>query len=75
MFGKSKMNGTGKFIIAKGRAVGNISPPAKSANLKGNGSVKKTAPVKSPTSGTPPQLFTAKRGTTPSKGKSGSVKL
>ncbi len=75
MFGKKSMNGTDKFIMAKGRAVGNISPPKGSASLKGNGSVKKTAPAKKDAVAKPPELFTTKRGATPSKGKSGPVKL
>lgn len=44
MFGKKRMSSTDKFIIARGRAVGNIMPPAKSKNLKDRGTAAKTAP-------------------------------
>jgi len=42
--GKKPMSDNAKFIIAQGRAVGNIRPPASSKNRKGRGTVAKTAP-------------------------------
>jgi hypothetical protein len=49
MFGKGKMpkSSNDKFVMAAGRAVGNISPPKGAADRKGNGSAAKSAPVKS----------------------------
>lgn len=70
--GKSKMSGTSKFIMAAGRAVGNISPPASSTNRKGNGSVSKTAPTKDKSTMAKKQMYTETRGSK-SVGKVGTL--
>ena len=73
--GKSKMNATGKFIMAAGRAVGNVktTPSAKSADRKGNGSAPKSAPVKNDPDSHPTKPLFTKSGRT-FTGK-GDVKL
>ena len=42
--GKKPMSDNARFVIAAGRAVGNIRPPASSKNRKGNGVKPKSAP-------------------------------
>tara|TARA_R110000868_G_scaffold411276_1_gene702633 strand:+ start:353 stop:583 length:231 start_codon:yes stop_codon:yes gene_type:complete len=71
--GKSKATATGKFIMAAGRAVGNIHPPKGSESLKGRGSAPKSAPVKSDPDSRPTSPLFTKSGRTYT-GK-GDVKL
>lgn len=75
MFGKGKaaQSSNAKFVIAKGRAVGNIMPPKGSENRKGNGTQAKTAPTKAdPKSRSTPTLMAATRDY---KGKAGPVRI
>ena len=44
--GKKPMSDNAQFIMAAGRAVGNIRPPASAKNRKGNGVKPKSAPMK-----------------------------
>jgi hypothetical protein len=44
--GKKPTSDNAKFIMAAGRAVGNIRPPAGSGNHKGRGTKPKSAPMK-----------------------------
>jgi len=52
MFGKGKMpmSSTARYVMDAGRKAGNVakytSPPKKSSNREGVGTVKKTAPMK-----------------------------
>jgi hypothetical protein len=74
MFGKGKaaQSETSKFIMAAGRAVGNIKPPPKSADRKGNGSVKKTAPAGADKAPMPSKPVRGKSG---ALGKAGPVRI
>lgn len=74
MFGKGKAptSVTGKFIMAAGRAVGNIHPPKNSANRKGNGTAPKSAPVKAAAGR---QVKSLPPGRKPSLGKTSPAKM
>ncbi len=70
--GKSKMNATGRFIMAAGRAVKNIAPPPSAANRKGNGTAPKTAPVKADA---PKKKLSLPKNPKPSPGKTSPVRI
>lgn len=61
MFGKRKMSGNDRFVMQAGRDVG---------NLKGRGTAKKTAPLKTPP---PTKSGSVDKLTGPSKDKGMSV--
>jgi hypothetical protein len=71
--GKSKMTASSKFVMAAGRAVGNITPPKGSGDLKGRGTSPKSAPTKDKSSMDIPKMFTESGRSKP--GKAGPVKI
>lgn len=71
--GKSKASATSRFVMAAGRAVGNITPPKGSGDLKGRGTSPKSAPTKDKSSMDIPKMFT--ESGRKSTGKAGPVKI